>query len=211
MKGLKIKICGMREPENIRNISGLLPDYMGFIFYPESRRFAGGLSPEIRAEIPVFSKKVGVFVNENTEKLIETCSTYGIGTVQLHGDESPEYCEELAENGLRILKVFGIGDSMDSSAMKPFQETCNYFLFDTATDRFGGSGNKFDWGLLEEYTLEIPFFLSGGILPDDAKMILKLEHPMLFGIDINSRFEISPGIKDVELCESFINGIRVPG
>ena len=210
MKGLKIKVCGMREPDNIRTISALLPDYLGFIFYPASKRYAGDLSPEIRAEIPAFVKKVGVFVNENEDKLITTCSAYGIGTVQLHGDESPEFCEKLAEMGLRIIKVFSIGGSLDTGKILPYRESCSYFLFDTDTDTYGGSGKQFEWGLLKDYTLEIPFFLSGGIGGEDAEKIRNLAHPMLFGVDINSRFETSPGIKDAGLCESFINAIRAP-
>lgn len=208
MKGKKIKVCGMREPDNIRDISGLLPDYMGFIFYQGSKRFAGGLPTEIRADLPSFVKKVGVFVNEDKKRLLETCSAYGIGTVQLHGDESARYCENLVENGLRIIKVFSVDKALDTNAMRPFHEACSYFLFDTSADEFGGSGEKFDWNLLKDYDLEIPFFLSGGIGPDDARMIRELEHPMLFGVDINSRFETSPGIKDIELCEKFIGRIR---
>jgi phosphoribosylanthranilate isomerase len=208
MKGRKIKICGMRDPDNILEISSLLPDYIGFIFYPGSLRFAGNLPPEIRAEIPAFIKKVGVFVNEDEEKLVETCSAYGIGTVQLHGDESPGYCENLVEKGLRIIKVFNIGKNLNTNIMEPFQEACSYFLLDTASAEHGGSGQKFDWNLLEEYDLEIPFFLSGGIGPDDARMIREMEHPMLFGVDINSLFETSPGFKDMELCEKFIGRIR---
>lgn len=208
MKGKKIKICGMRDPENIIDISGLLPDYMGFIFYRGSKRFAGNMPREIRAEIPAFVKKVGVFVNEDEERLLETCSEYGIGTVQLHGNESERYCENLVENGLRIVKVFSVDSALNTDVMKPFQEACSYFLLDTASEEFGGSGQKFDWNLLKDYDLEIPFFLSGGIGPDDARMIRELEHPMLFGVDINSLFETSPGIKDLGLCEEFIGRIR---
>jgi phosphoribosylanthranilate isomerase len=208
MKGLKIKICGMREPWNIREISTLLPDYLGYIFHPGSKRYAGDLSPDIRTEISAFIKTVGVFVNETEEKLVRICSEYGIGTVQLHGNESPDYCERLAEKGLRIIKVFHIKDKLDSNSMQPFGDTCSYFLFDTATDSFGGSGAQFDWGLLEDYTLEIPFLLSGGIGMEDAGKVLSIDHPMLFGIDVNSRFELSPGIKDPESCEAFIKTIR---
>ena len=208
MKGLKIKVCGMREPDNIRAVSALLPDYMGFIFHPGSKRYAGNLTPDIRAEIPAFIKKVGIFVNENEEKLVRICSSYGIGTIQLHGDESPEYCEKLAEKGLRIIKVFHINDRLDSNMMQHFQEACSYFLFDTATENFGGSGDQFDWGLLDDYTLDIPFILSGGIGMEDAGKIRSMVHPMFFGVDINSRFEISPGIKDPESCEAFIKTIR---
>ena len=210
MKGLKIKVCGMREPENISTVSALLPDYLGFIFYTGSKRYAGDMSPDIRAEIPAFVKKVGVFVNEKEDKLLQTCTTYGIGTVQLHGEESPEYCEHLAESGLRIIKVIRIGKHLHTTDLIPYRDVCSYFLFDTDTDAYGGSGKQFDWGLLKDYTLEIPFFVSGGIGPDDAGKLRNLAHPMFFGVDINSRFETSPGIKDDGLIEGFIQTIRAP-
>lgn len=210
MTGLRIKVCGMREPDNIREVSDLLPDYLGFIFHPGSKRYAGELAPDIRAEIPAFVKKVGVFVDEDEEKLAGICSSYGIGTVQLHGDESSEYCKKLAENGLRIIKVFHIGDALDTVGMLPYTESCSYFMFDTDTEAYGGSGEQFDWGLLKDYTLDVPFFLSGGIGVGDVEKIRNLAHPMFFGADINSRFEISPGVKDAGMCERFINAIRGP-
>ncbi len=208
MKGLKVKICGMREPGNIRVVSGLLPDYMGFIFYPRSGRFVGDLSPETLAGIPSSVEKVGVFVNEDPGRLVQTCSALGIGTVQLHGDESPDYCQELSEKGYRIIKVFRIGGSPAPADMRSFGAVCDFFLFDTQTEGFGGSGKKFSWEMLEKHALDLPFFLSGGIGPEDAGKILQLEHPMLYGVDINSRFENAPAEKDPEACRDFIRKIR---
>ena len=210
MRGLKIKVCGMSEPENTKMVAELLPDYLGFIFYPGSERYAGGLSARIRAEIPAFVKKVGVFVDEKEDKLKEVCADYGIGTVQLHGEESPEYCEKLAESGLLVMKVFRIGKSLDTKDILPYREACSYFLFDTQTEAYGGSGEQFNWALLKAYTLEIPFFLSGGIGPDDVDRIKHIAHPMLFGVDINSRFETATGIKDAEAVDNFITAIRTP-
>lgn len=200
----------MREPDNIRAVSAVLPDYMGFIFYPASKRYAGDMPADIRSDIPAFVRKVGVFVDEDEDRLTGICTAYGIGTVQLHGDESPEYCEKIVEEGLRIIKVFRIGKNLDTQKIVPYQESCSYLLFDTDSDAYGGSGEQFDWELLKDYTLEIPFFLSGGIGPEDAEKIRKLAHPMFFGIDINSRFESSPGLKDAGLCERFINAMRTP-
>jgi phosphoribosylanthranilate isomerase len=210
MKGLKIKVCGMREPENIRTVAALLPDYLGFIFYPDSKRCAGDMPTGIRAEIPAFVKKVGVFVDEKEDRLMKTCSDYGIGTVQLHGDESPEYCEKLSESGLKIIKVMRIGTTFDTADLLPYRDACSYFLFDTQTEAYGGSGEQFRWALLKAYTLEIPFFLSGGVDPGDVDRIKHIAHPMLFGVDINSRFETAPGIKDAEAVDNFITAIRTP-
>jgi len=210
MKGLKIKVCGMREPENIRAVTAFLPDYLGFIFYKDSKRFAGDMPAGIKADIPAYVNKVGVFVDEKEDNLLKICSDYGIGTVQLHGKESPEYCEKLAEKGLKIIKAIRIGKQMNTADLLPYRDACSYFLFDTQTEAYGGSGKQFNWALLKAYTLEIPFFLSGGVDPDDAERVRNIAHPMLFGVDINSRFEKSPGVKHTETVERFITAIRAP-
>ena len=206
---LKIKICGMRDPDNIREISALQPDYMGFIFYPGSKRYAPELPVDVMNELPVSIEKVGVFVDSEPGLLLQACSKFGIGTVQLHGDESPEYCKELSDRGLKIIKAFRLGTELDSAAMSEYQPSCHLFLMYTHTDLYGGSGHTFDWGLLQEYTLETPFFLSGGISPEDSLQIRKLEIPQLYGIDINSRFETAPACKDPDLCANFIKQIRM--
>ena len=205
---LKIKICGMREPGNIRAISELAPDYMGFIFYPRSKRYAGRLSP---SELKGFQKsfqKVAVFVNASREEILSTCQAYSIRILQLHGDESPGSCQSFREEGFQVIKAFRVGRGLDLEEMDRYAGACDFFLFDTSGKDFGGTGKKFDWEQLRSYRLPLPFFLSGGIGPSDADQILGLDLPQLFAVDLNSRFEIKPGLKNDEELEHFIRRIR---
>lgn len=194
----------MRDAGNIRSIAALQPDYMGFIFYERSKRFTGKdfTIPEISPAI----KKVGVFVNEKKEKILETVRKYNLYAVQLHGEESPEFCQELGSS-VRIIKAFGISKKFDFSILGKYEKSCSCFLFDTKTEDYGGSGNAFDWSLLNNYKGRIPFFLSGGIDLNHMKQIPNLKSQTrlpdgqvsnLYAIDVNSKFEISPGIKDIE-------------
>jgi phosphoribosylanthranilate isomerase len=205
---LKIKICGMREPGNIREVAGLKPDYMGFIFYPASKRYAGRLSPSDLMNIPVEIKKVAVFVNASREEIVSTCKAYSIRILQLHGDEPPAFCRLLREEGFQVIKAFRVGQGLDMEKMEAFAEVCDFMLFDTSGEGFGGTGLKFDWNQLQDYTLELPFFLSGGIAPGDADRIKDMDYPQLYAVDLNSRFEIKPGLKDKEELEKFIRKIR---
>lgn len=205
---LKIKICGMREPGNIRELAGLKPDYMGFIFYPASKRYAGRLSPSDLMNIPVEIKKVAVFVNASREEIVSTCKAYSIRILQLHGDEPPAFCRLLREEGFQVIKAFRVGQGLDMEKMEAFAEVCDFILFDTSGEGFGGTGLKFDWNQLQDYTLELPFFLSGGIAPGDAGRIKDMDIPQLYAVDLNSRFEIKPGLKDKEELEKFIRKIR---
>ena len=205
---LKIKICGMREAGNVRDISGLMPDYMGFIFYPGSKRYAGRLSPEEVRDLPGNIKKVSVFVNAAREEIVSTCKAYSIRILQLHGDEPPAFCRSLREDGFKVIKAFRLGQGLDMEDMEGFAEVCDYILFDTSGDGFGGTGKTFDWKQLAHYTLELPFFLSGGIAPGDADRIMDMDIPQLYGVDLNSRFEIKPGLKNIEELENFIRKIR---
>ena len=208
MKDLKIKICGMRDPDNIHSISLLLPDYMGFIFYPRSRRYAGELSPSVIAKLPGKITKVGVFVNLPAGDTLSSCRQMGIRTVQLHGDESPDYCKEMQDNGMCVIKVFSIGSQDGFKGMSAYHDSCDFYLLDTASEEYGGSGKQFDWKRLNEYDQDKPFFLSGGIGPGDAERILELKHPELFGVDLSSRFETEPGIKSRDELAVFIRKIR---
>ncbi|MDO9613377.1 MAG: phosphoribosylanthranilate isomerase, partial [Bacteroidota bacterium] len=193
MNKLKIKVCGMRDPENISGVVAAMPDYLGFIFYPKSKRFVGfESSPEMYAEIPDSVKKVGVFVNESPEKVLEISKKWNLDVVQLHGDESPEYCRQIQDSGITVFKAFSVDESFDFAILKAYSGVCDYFLFDTKGKLPGGTGQKFNWQLLESYKLKIPFFLSGGISPDDLNTIREFIHPQQIGIDINSGFEISP-------------------
>lgn len=207
---LKIKICGMGDPDNCKEIAKLKPDYMGFIRYPESPRYVSEIPLNV---IDMLREKgiepVAVFVNETVRKIIETAARFGISHVQLHGTESPETCMELKESGLIVMKALSIAEKTDLKITSVYEDVCDYFLFDTKVSCFGGSGKSFDWKLLKNYDGEKPFFLSGGIGPDSAIDILKLEHPALTGIDVNSRFETKPGVKDFSLLNSFIQQLNM--
>lgn len=209
MNKLKIKVCGMRDPENILGLVAAFPDYMGFIFYPKSKRFVGfEPPPEILAIIPDSVKKVGVFFDEIPVKVLEICKKLNFYVAQLHGNESPEYCQQIQDSGITVFKAFSVDDQFDFNSLNAYSRVCDYFLFDTKGQLPGGTGQKFNWQLLENYKGEVPFFLSGGIGPEDLEAVLNFSHPQLFGIDINSGFEISPGVKDKEKIEQFINEIR---
>jgi phosphoribosylanthranilate isomerase len=205
---LKIKICGMREPDNIREVSGLMPDYMGFIFYPGSKRYAGRLSPSDLKDLPHAIRKVAVFVNATREEILSTCQAFSIRILQLHGDEPPAFCRSFREAGFQVIKAFRVGEGLDMAAMERFVEVCDFLLLDASGEAFGGTGIKFDWRQLQRYTLELPFFLSGGLAPGDADRIMDMVIPQLYAVDLNSRFEIKPGLKEIEALEKFIRRIR---
>jgi len=198
----------MREPGNIRELIEYEPDFMGFIFYPGSKRFVPEPDPEIFNEIPSGIRKVGVFVNEETETLRQVAANLKLDLVQLHGDETPGECVDLKNSGIPVMKAFRIFDSIDEGMLRDYEDGCDYFLFDTGGQGFGGTGKQFDWGILESFQLKKPFFLSGGIGPEDISAILDLDHPAMAGIDINSRFEIEPGLKDLSRVGDFIQSIR---
>ena len=200
-----IKVCGMTEAENIRNVEQLGVDMIGFIFYPKSPRCLC----EIPEYLPVQAKRVGVFVNENKEDILMYADRFGLNYIQLHGNESPEYCRSLRSNGLHLIKAFSISQPKDLTEVSAYKGLCDYYLFDTKTPQYGGSGNQFDWSLLNLcYSGTTPFLLSGGINPYSVKAIQEFHHPRLAGIDINSRFETSPGIKDVARIEKFLRALR---
>lgn len=204
---VKLKICGMKEPANILDVAGLLPDYIGFIFYKGSRRYVEGLTPVFVRDLPTVIKRVGVFVNEDIVKVAELASLFGLSAVQLHGDESPLYCAELrtelAEEGVEVIKAFGIDAGFDFTVLENYLDMVDYFLFDTQTPMYGGSGNAFDWKLLEGYVLDKPYFLSGGIGPESLDQLHQIADPRLFAIDVNSKFETAPGIKDIAKLKDF--------
>ena len=206
---LKIKVCGIVDPVNAMEIAKTSPDFMGFIFYPGSKRYVGN-SPErsLFRNIPSEILKAGVFVDEEPAMIIEAVKRYGLNLVQLHGNESAEYCYSLHKDGLTIIKAFEISNSFNFITLNKYSESCEFFLFDTKTGSKGGSGSKFDWTKIYEYHLGKPFFLSGGIGPEDASLVKQVNHKGLFGVDINSKFEIRPGIKDRKKIGAFINEIK---
>jgi phosphoribosylanthranilate isomerase len=197
---MKIKVCGMRDKENISGLMTLKPDYIGFIFYAQSKRYAADF-PQI--EIPSNIKKVGVFVNETIEEIIEKANKHTLDFVQLHGDETSEYCEKLALKNIKIIKAFSVDENFDFSATKPFEKCVSLFLFDTKGKNYGGNGVKFNWELLQNYTGKTPFLLSGGISKNDSEEIMKFKHPAFLGIDINSGFELEPGLKNIKEIKEF--------
>jgi phosphoribosylanthranilate isomerase len=198
---MKLKICGMKYPENMLEVGSLLPDYMGFIFWPKSARYFDGEMPDLPKSI----RKTGVFVNESIPVIEEKITKYDLQAIQLHGQESVAFCLELKTKfgaEIEIIKVFSADENFDFSVLKPYEAVCDYFLFDTKGKLPGGNGTTFDWKILENYPSTKPFFLSGGIgiaELDSIKEILKTNLP-LYAIDINSKFEIEPGIKNVQLC-----------
>lgn len=198
----------MREPANIGGLSMLNPDYMGFIFYEASKRFAGELDADALKVIPAGIKTTGVFVNASAEDILSTCSKYSFAAVQLHGNESPELCRTLRETGMEVIKAFGIDESFDFSLLDAYAGFVDYFLFDTKTTGHGGSGETFNWDILNHYSLNIPYFLSGGLSASNIYKTMEIEDDRFYALDLNSRFEISPGLKDIKLLESAINTIK---
>jgi phosphoribosylanthranilate isomerase len=206
---VKIKVCGMRHRQNILDLVKIKPDYIGFIFYPKSPRYAGCiLKPETTSLIPETIRKTGVFVNADSKTIKETCQKFSLNTVQLHGIESVDQCQELKEEGYEIIKAFSLKDPEDIEKTESYKEACDFFLFDTPTHQYGGSGQKFDWSILAGFQPARPFFLSGGIENGDAPGILKECTATPYALDINSRFETAPGLKNIATVEQFITTIR---
>lgn len=205
---MKIKVCGMKYPENIEELNKLSIDYMGMIFYPKSPRYID--NQEWQAEANIHSsniKRVGVFVNSTEAYIVEMIDRYKLDLIQLHGNESPDFCAELNEF-IPIIKAFSISESSDFEQTKAYEGLRGYFLFDTKTPQYGGSGKKFDWAILDAYDGDTPFFLSGGISAEDVEPIKAIKHPWLYGVDLNSKFETEPGLKDIQLLDQFIKQLR---
>lgn len=207
---MQIKVCGLNNEKNILSITELPVDYIGFIFYKKSPRYIEKGNPDLKRlrEIPGNIKKTGVFVNESLQFVFSSVEKYNLEAVQLHGEEPPAYCKELMSRKIKVIKSLSISNSKDFLLTNSYLNSCNFFLFDTKTDLKGGSGIQFNWQLLEHYKGSLPFFLSGGISNQDTHSINQLSHPLLYGVDINSKFENSPGLKDVNQIKNFIEKIR---
>ncbi|MFN5417251.1 MAG: phosphoribosylanthranilate isomerase [Flavobacteriia bacterium] len=196
---MKVKVCGINDLDAMANLEKIGSiDFLGFIFYEESKRFVKITLPKVKVK-----NRVGVFVNETESFIKEKIKQYDLDFVQLHGNESPEFCRRIKKN-IPVIKAFGVDSNFAFSILNQFVDAVDYFLFDTKTEIHGGSGLKFNWNLLANYTLTTPFFLSGGISPNDVSDIKKLSHPAFYGLDLNSGFELEPGIKDVEKVNTFI-------
>jgi phosphoribosylanthranilate isomerase len=206
----RVKVCGLKDARNAKQVADAGADYAGFIFYPLSKRFVGEIpQDDLFMNIPAHVRKVGVFVNEKKEKIIEIVRKYRLDLVQLHGAETAVFCNELKLKGISVMKAFGIGEDFDFSRLTDYKETCDFFLFDTQTMLHGGSGIKFRWERLEEYKLNVPFFLGGGIGPLDVQKVRNIQHPGFFAADINSRFETAPGMKDIDIVKTFIQHFKL--
>ena len=230
-----IKVCGMRDARNIREVSQLGVDMIGMIFYPKSPRYVemqsshAGIIPDYAKEdIGVSDSsensskdssktpaRVGVFVDDMVQNIVTRVVNYHLDYVQLHGNEPREMCENLRSTldpdirpGIKIIKAISVSDASDIQKYKEYVGAVDLFLFDTKCKTVGGSGQQFDWQVLEQYDGEVPFLLSGGIGPDDASRLHAFHHPKCIGIDLNSRFEIEPGVKDVEKLKGFLNEIQ---
>ena len=228
---LLIKVCGMRRPDNIRAVAELPIDMMGFIFCPASKRHVDGMTPSLAGLLPDNADtdfgnfygartkghidRVGVFVDDTAQNIITRIVNFRLDAIQLHGSESPTYIRNLRATvipdirpQLKVLKAVSIASADDFDACRQYEGIVDMFVFDTKCDSHGGSGKQFDWNALNAYTGSIPFLLSGGISPADAGRIRLLRHPQLAGIDINSRFETAPGVKDAELVSRFIGQLQ---
>ncbi|GAB6011988.1 phosphoribosylanthranilate isomerase [Viscerimonas tarda] len=200
----------MKYPENIRQLASLPIDLMGFIFYPRSPRYVAGLEPGVLAAIPDRIKKVGVFVNEQPDRVFACMEKYKLDYVQFHGNESVDWCRltKARYPAVKIIKAFNVSGASDFEKTEAYSSVCDYFLFDTKTSQHGGSGQKFDWTILDAYRGNLPFFLSGGLSADDAELVKSLKHPKLYALDLNSKFETAPGLKDIALLGEFINRLK---
>ena len=203
---MNIKVCGMRDEQNIAELCKLPINYIGFIFFAKSSRFVGEeFDTLITKLIPSTIKKVGVFVNASEKYINSKIKAYNLDAIQLHGNESLEFCKSFSNKNVEIIKAFGIDESFDFGTLTEYELVCNYFLFDTKVSSHGGSGQKFDWNILKAYNCSKPFFISGGITIDDLNSINSLSTTLpIHCIDINSKFEKSPALKDIESISAFI-------
>lgn len=203
-----IKVCGMRDADNIRAVAKTGVNWMGMIFWPRSSRHVADLSAA--NAIPCGIERVGVFVDQSCEDIIDIAEKCRLDVIQLHGKESRESILALRgrlRKGVRLMKAISVGATDDISKASEYEDIVDYLLFDTKCTTVGGSGKQFDWSALDEYNGSTPFLLSGGIGPDDAEAVSLFRHPLMMGIDLNSRFETAPAYKDVEKLSSFINEI----
>lgn len=201
---MTIKVCGMRDPDNIRQVDAIAGvDWMGFIFFPKSSRNVTA----VPSYLPQHCQRVGVFVNAPVEDIVSRVQAFGFHLVQLHGDESPAFCHTLRTHlpdETRIIKMIQVASEADILRTEAYAEAVDYFLFETKCVGYGGSGQQFDWGILQHYHSKTPFLITGGIGPEDAEKVKAFQHPQFAGIDLNSRFETSPAVKNATLINDFI-------
>jgi len=209
---MKIKVCGLREPGNIREVIAIQGiDLIGMIFYSKSPRYVDlNIPPFDQAELKNIGK-VGVFVNEQPEVIVDKCRTFSLEYIQLHGNETPGYLRDLKQilpPETKFIKAFSIGSEFDLSLTSGFEGLCEYFLFDSPAKGFGGSGKSFDWEILSRYDGSTPFLLSGGIGPESIGSLRNFKHPLFAGVDLNSRFETAPAMKNAALLSEFVQHLK---
>ncbi|MBQ0787728.1 MAG: phosphoribosylanthranilate isomerase [Oceanihabitans sp.] len=206
---MKLKICGMKSENNILDVAEIQPDYLGFIFYEKSPRFFNTEIPELPESI----EKIGVFVNASLNYIVDKIETYNLQGVQLHGDESPEFCEQLKEYDVFVIKVFSVKNQFDFSVLEPYEDVCKYFLFDTKGKEPGGNGYPFNWNVFKKYPSKKPYFLSGGIGPEEIEALLlflkRPESDLCCTLDLNSKFEKLPGVKDLSKLKEFKHQLAI--
>lgn len=209
---MNIKVCGITQFKQLQQLEALNIDYAGLIFYKDSPRYMGDKMKGKQVKEADFDlKKVGVFVNPGYSELLDAIDEYGLDIVQLHGNETPEMCEDVSGE-VEVIKAFRIEDGAVNidKLVEPYDAVCDFYLFDTAglKESFGGTGQQFDWSILKKAKIEKPFFLSGGIGPDDAQKIKAFKHPDFFAIDVNSKFEMAPGLKDMAAILKFLQAFK---
>jgi phosphoribosylanthranilate isomerase len=205
---MKLKVCGMRDVENIKALIELKPDFMGFIFYDKSPRFVGNdLDVELMNSIPREIKKVGVFVNATVDFILQNVRKYGLNYVQLHGNEMPDFCKNLRLKGVNIIKAFRVDNDFIFSQVNNYKPHVDFFLFDAKGDGYGGNGISFDWSILKKYDNQKPYFLAGGVSLENID-VLETIIPQPYALDVNSKFEIEPAVKDIEKLEELLDKIR---
>ena len=209
---MNIKVCGITQFKQLQQLEALNIDYAGLIFYKDSPRYMGDkITGKQVKEADFDLKKVGVFVNPGYSELLDAIDEYGLDIVQLHGNETPEMCEDVSGE-VEVIKAFRIEDGAVKidKLVEPYDAVCDFYLFDTAglKESFGGTGQQFDWSILKKAKIEKPFFLSGGIGPDDAQKIKAFKHPDFFAIDVNSKFEMAPGLKDMAAILKFLQAFK---
>ncbi|RYU95974.1 phosphoribosylanthranilate isomerase [Emticicia agri] len=205
---MKLKVCGMRDAENIKALAELKPDFIGFIFYDKSPRFAGNqLDVEVVQSIPREIRKVGVFVNATVDYILQSVKKYNLQYVQLHGNETPDFCKSLRLKGVNIIKAFRLDESFIFSQLNNYKPHVDFFLFDAKGDGYGGNGVTFDWNILKKYDNQKPYFLAGGISLENLDELSTIT-PKPYAFDVNSKFELEPGVKDIEKIAELIAKMR---
>ena len=212
---MRVKVCGMTEIDQVKQLDAMGVDFAGFIFYPKSPRYVvRHLTGEQVKRARLRIGKVGVFVNATYDDVMRQVDSYGLDMIQLHGDETPRFCEQLA-NYITVIKVFRMGENDPIDwLIRPYQDSCDMFLFDTEGVGYGGTGKKFNWDTLKGVPIDKLFFLSGGIEPGDMEKLKAFEREpvarKMFAIDVNSKFELSPGVKDLKKIRAMLDGIKAP-